>query len=92
MVRLYSCFQGATTPSTLQKNSVTQTPPFYVSFLALKYVKQLYISPLPVDHTDEFLSYYRSTFPESTITPKLHFLEDHVVPFIQSVSGSLGLV
>ena len=56
------------------------------------YVKQLYISPLPVDHIDEFLSYYRSTFPESTITPKLHFLEDHVVPFIHQWKFGLGVM
>ena len=55
-------------------------------------MKQLYISSLPVDHIDEFLSYYRSMFPESTITPKLHFLEDHVVPFIRQWKLGLGVM
>ena len=30
---------------------------------------------------NEFFAFYRSTFPESTVTTKLHILEDHVVPF-----------
>ena len=30
-----------------------------------------------------FLSYYRHTFPEASITVKMHLLEDHMVPFLQ---------
>ena len=29
-----------------------------------------------------FLSYYRDSFPDSSMTPKMHFLEEHVVPWI----------
>ncbi len=31
---------------------------------------------------DLFMSYYRESFPHATVTPKLHMLEDHVVPFL----------
>ena len=27
----------------------------------------------------EFMHYYRDVFPEASITPKLHILEDHMV-------------
>jgi hypothetical protein len=46
----------------------------------------------PVCNIDEFLSYYRSNFPEATITPKLHMLEDHVVPFIRAWRVGLGMM
>ena len=32
---------------------------------------------------ESFLNYYRDTFPAATVTPKLHMLEDHVVPFLR---------
>ena len=31
---------------------------------------------------DGYLGYYRRHFPGESITPKLHFLEDHIVPWI----------
>ena len=33
----------------------------------------------------------RETFPEESITPKLHLLEDHVCPFIEKWGASFGL-
>lgn len=32
---------------------------------------------------DEFLRFYRESFPHATITPKLHMLEDHVVSWMR---------
>ena len=32
---------------------------------------------------DDFLSYYRTTFPDATTTPKLHMLEDHLIPWME---------
>jgi hypothetical protein len=32
---------------------------------------------------ESFLNYYRETFPTASVTPKLHMLEDHVVPFLR---------
>ena len=39
-----------------------------------------------------FLDYYRKTFPSATITPKLHLLEDHVVPWVQRWGVGAGLM
>lgn len=35
--------------------------------------------------------YYRQTWPNGTITPKLHILEDHVIPFLQKWPTGLGI-
>lgn len=32
---------------------------------------------------DKFLTHYWESFPDATITPKLHMLQDHVVPFLR---------
>ena len=37
-----------------------------------------------------FLNYYQDTFPAATVTPKLHMLEDHVVPFLRRWRVGLG--
>ena len=39
----------------------------------------------------EFLESYRYFFPNSTITPKLHLLEDHVVPWMRKWHWALGI-
>ena len=36
---------------------------------------------------DKFMDFYRDSFPRATITPKLHLLEDHVVPFLEKWGG-----
>ena len=41
---------------------------------------------------DEFFAFYCSTFPESTVMPKLHILVDHVVPFISKWRVGLGMM
>ena len=35
--------------------------------------------------------YYRSTFPNRSVTPKLHKLEDHVAPFLRRWRVGLGI-
>ena len=40
----------------------------------------------------EFLHYYRLTFPESSISPKLHIFEEHVIPFITQWRVGLGIM
>ena len=37
------------------------------------------------------MSYYRDAFPEESITPKLHMLEDHVCGFLRKWGASFGL-
>lgn len=40
----------------------------------------------------EFLASYRSTFPEATVLPKMHFLEDHAVPWIKKWKTGFGFL
>ena len=40
---------------------------------------------------DDLLSFFRETFPDQSITPKLHLLEDHVIPFLRRWSIGFGL-
>ena len=40
----------------------------------------------------EFMSYYRTTFPEATVLPKMHILEDHVVDWIRKWEIGSGLM
>lgn len=39
---------------------------------------------------DSFLTYYRSNFQQATITPKLHILDDHVIPFLREWRVGFG--
>ena len=38
----------------------------------------------------EFLQFIREKFPDMTITPKLHMLEEHVFPFLRQWHMGLG--
>ena len=38
------------------------------------------------------MGYYRATFPQATITPKLHLLECHVLPWIKQWKVGFGLM
>ena len=38
------------------------------------------------------MAYYRSQFPTATVTPKLHMLEEHVVPWIKKWGVGFGLL
>ena len=39
-----------------------------------------------------FLGHYRATFPEATVLPKMHILEDHVVPWMRRWHLGSGLM
>ncbi len=53
----------------------------------------MYNIPLSVESDiDKFLSYYRSSFPHATVTPKMHLIEDHVVDFIRLWRVGLGML
>ena len=41
---------------------------------------------------DEFLEHYRDSFPQATVTPKLHMLEDHVIPFLRQWKVGFGFL
>ena len=38
------------------------------------------------------MRFYREAFPEATILPKMHFLEQHVVPWIKKWKIGFGLI
>ena len=40
----------------------------------------------------EFMHYYRDVFPEASIKPKLHILEDHMVNFLLNWRVGCGLL
>ena len=39
-----------------------------------------------------FMHYYRDVFPEASIKPKLHILEDHMVNFLRNWRVGCGLL
>ena len=39
-----------------------------------------------------FMEHYRESFPESTFTPKMHFLEEHVIPWLQRWRVGFGVM
>ena len=41
---------------------------------------------------EKFIECYRDSFPQASITPKIHMLEDHVVPFLQKWKAGLGFL
>ena len=38
------------------------------------------------------MAQYRDSFPYATVTPKLHMLEDHVVPFLKKWKVGFGFL
>lgn len=43
-------------------------------------------------HITEFLEFYRAEFPQATILPKMHILEDHVIPWLTRWHIGAGLM
>ena len=71
--------------------------PWYIQRVDKKILQVLpwkYLILLYSFYTDQdikkLLTYFRSTFAERTFPPKLHMLEDHVVPFIRKWRFPLG--
>lgn len=40
----------------------------------------------------KFMDLYKDVFPHATVTPKLHMLEDHVVPFLAKWKVGFGFL
>ena len=40
---------------------------------------------------DDYLDFFRTHFPDMTVSPKMHILEDHIIPFIKRWHFGLGL-
>ena len=43
-------------------------------------------------YIDEFVHYYRSKFSDATFLPKLHMLEDHIVPWVKKWRVGCGMM
>ena len=39
----------------------------------------------------DFMAYYRGEFPDESVSPKMHMLEDHVLTFIKKWRIGLGM-
>ena len=37
------------------------------------------------------MAFHRESFPDSTVTPKLHFLEEHTIPWLKKYQVGCGL-
>lgn len=44
------------------------------------------------DHIKKFMSYYREEFPAASVLPKMHMLEEHVVPWLRKWRVGFGLL
>ena len=47
---------------------------------------------VPGSDIENFMNFYRSNFPQASVTPKLHLLEDHVVEFLEQWRVGLGML
>jgi hypothetical protein len=51
------------------------------------------INSLPTDtNINSFMHFYREAFPEATVLPKMHFLEEHVIPWLKKWKIGFGLI
>ena len=40
----------------------------------------------------DFMAFYRESFPDASVLPKMHILEDHTVPWLKEYQVGLGLM
>ena len=50
------------------------------------------VLPYKEEAVDTFVEYYRKTFPTATFIPKLHMMEDHVIPWIKNWKVGCGIM
>lgn len=41
---------------------------------------------------EEFMQFYRQNFPAATVMPKMHFVEEHMIPWLRKYGVGLGLM
>lgn len=44
------------------------------------------------DHIAKFMKFYREEFPSASVLPKMHMLEEHVIPWLQRWHVGFGLL
>lgn len=53
----------------------------------------VYIPSTATDvNVKKFMEYYRDAFPKATILPKLHMLEEHMIPFLKKWRLGMGVL
>ena len=57
---------------------------------AIKYVQ--YQFSLSEKNIETFIEVYRTRFPHATVTPKMHLLEDHIIPWLRKWHVGAGLM
>ena len=58
-------------------------------FNSAQYLDHSEINKLQID-IDDYMAYLRELFPEINISPKLHMLEEHMIPFISKWKMGCG--
>ena len=68
----------------------------YVSLQVLRYMCYMHSIYMYLAITAEsiktFMTYYRQQFPTSSVTPKMHMLEEHLVPWLRRWKVGFGLL
>ena len=49
-------------------------------------------SSFPESNITEFMSFYRQNFSQATVLPKMHMLEDHVIPWMKEWHVGFGMM
>ena len=85
-----ACHNHYSVAQKLSKDDISQLSKL-INRLEYKQAQIMYIHwfSLTVDIQD-FLAYYREFFPEASITPKMHMLEDHTIPWLEQWQCGLG--
>ena len=55
-----------------------------------RYYLQLY--DFPESNIKEFMAFYRTSCPEATVLPKMHMLEEHVIPWLRKWHIGFGMM
>ena len=53
---------------------------------------KIYIEHSAGTNIDQFMAFYREVFPEASVIPKMHILEEHMVPFIKKWGVGCGFL
>ena len=69
-----------------------RSPIFYITCMSFQDSNILSTLQLLSTETDieEFVCFFRTTFPDASFPPKLHMLEEHVIPFMRKWHFPLG--
>ena len=58
----------------------------------IKLFTHMYLIFISEKNIEEFMLFYRETFPHSTVLPKMHLMEDHMVPWLRKWHLGFGIM